>query len=236
MEMIAARRPLLSLPFLLPSWSEQGTVVGRRYQSSYRRTKQRLRVKPDASFRPSNQPHEEIVFNPPSSAPTAFHTPSIFLPDGDKRKSLTEHPSNNNIIHEKLAPATTKPQEKRYHLTKEDVEQIRKLRVEDPITWSKYKLARRYECSAYFINMVCRTIPEKYEIQKKVLDAVTSRWGAKRRMAREDRKLRKEAWNRDEWGSLLLQASCGDFNGHTLNFVKSEQNGSFLPCIIKIFL
>lgn len=197
MEMFAARRPLLSLPFLLPSWSEQGTVVGRRYQSTYRRTKQRLRVKPDASFRPSTLPHEEIVFNPPSSAPTAFHTPSIFLPEGDKRKTLTDHASDN-IIPENLAPATTKPQEKLYHLTKEDVQEIRKLRVEDPVTWSKYKLARRYECSAYFINMVCRDIPQKYEIQKKVLDAVTSRWGAKRRMAREDRKLRKETWVRDE--------------------------------------
>ncbi|KAH8688886.1 putative 60S ribosomal protein L20 [Talaromyces proteolyticus] len=196
--LVPIRRPLVSLPFLLPSWSETGTVVGRRYQSSYQRTKRRLRIKPDASFRPSDEPHDQIIFNPPSSAPTVFHTPSKFLPEGDVRKTLTTPLLSNDITPENLASATTKSQEKKYHLTKEDVMEIQKLRVQDPVTWSKWKLARRFECSPNFIHMVCQGIPQKYELQKKVLEAVTSRWGAKRRMAREDRQLRKEAWARDE--------------------------------------
>jgi hypothetical protein len=88
--------------------------------------------------------------------------------------------------------------EKRYHLNPSDIEEIRKLRLNDPMTWSRWKLAKRFDCSPMFIAMVCEASPQKKEIQKQVLGAVQSRWGAKRRMAREDRQLRKESWGRDE--------------------------------------
>jgi hypothetical protein len=88
--------------------------------------------------------------------------------------------------------------ERKYHLTPADVEEIRKLRLSDPMTWSRHKLAKRFECSPLFIAMVCEASPEKKQIQRQVLEAVQSQWGPKRRMAREDRKLRREAWGRDE--------------------------------------
>lgn len=88
--------------------------------------------------------------------------------------------------------------ERKYHLTPADVEEIRRLRLSDPMTWSRHKLAKRFECSPIFVAMACEAGSEKKQIQKQVLEAVQSRWGPKRRMAREDRQLRREAWGRDE--------------------------------------
>ncbi|KAJ6153789.1 hypothetical protein N7470_006748 [Penicillium chermesinum] len=195
--MVAPRRPLLALPFLLPSWTGALGLGSRRHQSSYRRTKQRLRVKPDASFGTSNQGREHIIYNPPSSAPSVYHTPNKFLPANDARRKIqiassqTHDPSNLPTVYKNNEP-------NKYHLTPADIEEIRKLRLSDPMTWSRYKLAKRFDCSALFIAMVCEASPEKKEIQKQVLEAVQSRWGPKRRMAREDRQLRREAWGRDE--------------------------------------
>lgn len=194
----APKRLFLTLPFLLPSWTNSLALGSRRHQSSYRRTKQRLRVKPDASFGPSHSGQEQIIYNPPSSAPSVYHTPSKFLPPDDARRSMrTENPTTTNVndlpgVYKNNVP------ERKYHLTPSDIEEIRNLRLNDPMTWSRHKLAKRFECSPIFIAMVCEASPEKKQIQKQVLEAVQSRWGPKRRMAREDRQLRRQAWGRDE--------------------------------------
>lgn len=95
-------------------------------------------------------------------------------------------------------PNVYKPSEEgKYHLTPADVEEIRKLRLSDPMNWSRHKLAKRFECSPLFIAMACEASTEKKAIQRQVLESVQSRWGPKRRMAREDRQLRREAWGRD---------------------------------------
>lgn len=191
------KRPFLTLPFLLPSWTDSLSMGAKRHQSSYRRTKQRLRVKPDASFGSPQQGREQIIYNPPSSAPSVYHTPSKFLPANDVRRAMRTEPASNTDVNE--LPGVYKTEaERKYHLTPADVEEIRKLRLNDPMTWSRYSLAKRFECSPLFIAMVCEASPEKKQIQKQVMEAVQSRWGPKRRMAREDRKLRREAWGRDE--------------------------------------
>ncbi|RDW87201.1 mitochondrial 54S ribosomal protein mL58 [Aspergillus mulundensis] len=197
-----SRRPIMGMPFgipfLLPSY-EPVSLESRRNQSSYRRTKQRLRIKPDASFGlSSDKSHSHIVYNPPSSSPSVYHTPTKFLPANDARRSLRADNYANAPAVEELPSVFKSEAEKKYHLTPSDVTEIRKLRLNDPMTWSRGKLAKRFDCSPLFIAQVCQTSPQKKEIQKQVLEAVQSRWGAKRRMAREDRKLRKESWGRDE--------------------------------------
>ncbi|KAL4805249.1 mitochondrial ribosomal protein subunit L20-domain-containing protein [Aspergillus unguis] len=192
-----ARRPILGLPFLLPS-CESVSLELRRSQSSYRRTKQRLRVKPDASFGLlSDKTQSHIIYNPPSSAPSVYHTPTKFLPPDDARKTLRVDNPANVQNSEDLPNVFKAAPPKKYHLTPSDVEEIRQLRLSDPLTWSRGKLAKRFDCSPLFIAKVCEASPQKKEIQKQVLEAVQSRWGKKRRMAREDRELRKETWNRD---------------------------------------
>ena len=193
------KRPFLGLPFLLPSLYEFVAIESRRNQSSYRRSKARLRVKPDASFGySSSQSADHIIHNPPPSAPSVYQTPTKFLPPGDIRRSLRKDaPSGSQQKPEELPGVFKKPAEKKYHLTPSDIEEIRKLRLEDPMTWSRWKLAKRFDCSPMFIGMVCEASPQKKQIQKQVLEAVQSRWGMQRRMAREDRQLRKETWGRD---------------------------------------
>lgn len=197
--MAAPKRPFLTLPFLLPSWTDSLALGSRRHQSSARRTKQRLRVKPDASFGSSSprQGQNHIIYNPPSSAPNVHHTPTKFLPPDDVRRTLrTDSPVKQNV--DELPGVYKSMPEKTYHLTPADVEEIRKLRLDDPMAWSRAKLAKRFNCSPIFIALVCEASPQKREIQKQVLEAVQSRWGVKRRMAREDRQLRRAAWGRDE--------------------------------------
>lgn len=192
---IATKRPFLTLPFLLPSLSDSLALGFRRHQSSYRRTKQRLRVKPDASFGSSHQSYDHIIHNPPSSAPNVYHTPSKFLPVDDVRRSSNLSSTTTNA--DDLPGVYKSMPERKYHLAPSDIEEIRKLRMADPMTWSRNKLAKRFDCSPVFIAMVCQASKEKREIQARILEAVQSRWGPKRRMAREDRQLRKEAWGQD---------------------------------------
>ena len=188
------------IPFLSPS--RRGELSGlelRRNQSSYRRTKQRLRVKPDASFGHSpNKLHDHIIHNPPSSAPSVYETPTKFLPADDIRRTL--RPGNNQVKTDgnSLPPVFKETPDKKYHLKPSDIEEIRRLRMSDPMVWSRWKLAKKFECSPLFIMMVCEASPQKKQIQRQVLEAVQTRWGLKRKLAREDRQLRKESWGRDE--------------------------------------
>jgi Mitochondrial ribosomal protein subunit L20 len=78
------------------------------------------------------------------------------------------------------------------------MEEMRRLRREDPIEWSAKKLAKKFDTSSRFVGFVTEGIAkEKRELQKQVTEIVKSRWGVKRRTAREDRAIRKDRWGRD---------------------------------------
>ncbi|KAF7504625.1 hypothetical protein GJ744_002052 [Endocarpon pusillum] len=182
-------------------------LISLRHQSSYRRTRSRLNIKPDPSFLPSKtEPHDHIIYNPPPSAPNVYHTPTIFLPKTDRRRQLHEEAAARNSRLSatssspppELPPPVRPTYQKRYHLTQEDMEEMRRLRREDPIEWSANKLAKKFDTSSIFVAFVTEGIAkEKREQQKQVTEIVKSRWGVKRRTAREDRALRKERWGRD---------------------------------------
>ncbi|KAG5287109.1 ribosomal protein YmL20 [Histoplasma ohiense] len=201
-----SRRNILILPFLLPSWSESAasTVVCRRYQSTFRRLKQRLRVKPDASFSPlsANSP-ERIIYNPPSSAPSVYHTPTKFLPPDDVRRKLRASsfpgdPQQQQQKHSQLPPVFRQKSQAKTILGEQEIAEMRQLRLEDPMKWSRYALAQKFGCSTHFVMQVCDAGPQKKAIQQQVLEAIKSRWGKKRTIAREDRQLRKELWATDQ--------------------------------------
>lgn len=98
-----------------------------------------------------------------------------------------------------LPPPVRQPYEKRYHVTAEQVAEMRALRTQDPYEWSVSKLAKKYDCSGVFVQFVIEGLAkEKAAAQKMVTDVVKSRWGPKRRIAREDRAIRKERWMRDD--------------------------------------
>ena len=68
----------------------------------------------------------------------------------------------------------------------------------NPNVWTREKLARQFNCSSLFIGIVCEAIQERKEQQVKVLEDIKSRWGRRRRAAREERAKRRESWGRDE--------------------------------------
>jgi hypothetical protein len=165
-----------------------------RSQSTYRRIKQRLRIRPNESFllTTDSPTQDHIIYNPPSSAPSNMHTPVRFMPKFDKRNNLADKlkpgPSAT------LAPPVQPTQEKLYHLSKEQAEEIRRLRAADPAEWTRKKLAARFNCSPIFIGLISRSPTEFRMFQDQKLEAVKMRWGSKRRLAREDRSRRRESW------------------------------------------
>ena len=179
----------------------------RRQQSTYKRTRKALRVKPDPSFLPStSETQDHIIFNPPSSAPNVYHTPLLFLPKDDPRRKLhtrvaaAANPASSATPTSTPKASQLKPvrpiYEKKYHITPEQVEEIRKLRKEDPRRWTRYRLAEKYECSQFFISLCCAA-PEIKAEQEKQLEEIKKRWGRRKTEAREARAERKKLWGRD---------------------------------------
>jgi hypothetical protein len=178
--------------------------TSRRHQSSYRRTRSRLNIKPDASFLPSKtEVHDHIIYNPPPSAPNVYHTPTIFLPKSDKRRQMHDLATQRNPQlatgdTQRLPPPVRKPYEKRYHVTEAQMEEMRRLRKDDPAAWSVTALAKKFDCSRLFVSFVTEGLSaDQQKQQKMVTEVIKSRWGTKRRIAREDRALRKERWYSD---------------------------------------
>ncbi|KUJ15777.1 uncharacterized protein LY89DRAFT_685717 [Mollisia scopiformis] len=200
------RRPVLDLLSGRSQCLFSLNAASRRNESSYRRTKQRLNIKPDSSFLNSkhspNQDH--IIFNPPSSAPSVLHTPLKFLPKEDKRRQLlastaTRHQATDSIL---PPPVHVKRSVPHHHLSEADVREIQRLKREEPDNWTCAKLARKFNCSTFFVS-ICLTqcgvdnTQKKKEMQEK-LEAIQARWGPRRRKAREERAKRYELANRGE--------------------------------------
>ena len=96
---------------------------------------------------------------------------------------------------EKLQPI--RPQyEKKYHLGQAEIDEIRKLRKQDPRKWTRVRLAEKFECSQFFVSLCC-CAPEIKDEQDKALEAIKKKWGRRKTEAREERKARKVLWGRD---------------------------------------
>ncbi|KAB8576174.1 hypothetical protein FH972_025702 [Carpinus fangiana] len=171
---------------------------------------------------------DRIVYAPPSSAPTPFHTPAKFLPRDDprsaalsrlaaaKQQHLQQHQRRDSAQHgtglggERLPPTlppTRRPTQHvsaassaagAPHLSATAVAEMRALRREDEEKWTATRLAERFGCSRFFVGLVVQASPERRRVVQKEVDAVRARWGRKRRVARMERGMRKELWGRDE--------------------------------------
>ncbi|KAL1840480.1 hypothetical protein VTJ49DRAFT_432 [Mycothermus thermophilus] len=199
----ATRTPTPAM--LLPQQPARGKATSARARRA-------LNIPPHPSFLnsnktadASNQPTEEIIYNPPESAASVYHTPVKFLPPSDPRRraNLAEilAASNPASSSSSSSPSTTQPSvesfpmlsksapapKPRHHLTKEDIEEMRRLRAEDPVTNSVVSLARRFDCSQLFVLMCCQAPKEHREKMKAVEEKYKARWGPRRRAAREER-------------------------------------------------
>ncbi|KAG9239609.1 mitochondrial ribosomal protein subunit L20-domain-containing protein [Amylocarpus encephaloides] len=179
-----------------------------RHESSYRRTKQRLNIRPAPEFVSSTargQP-DHIIFNPPSSEPSVLITPLKFLPKEDKRRQLLADAEAKfqPKAHATRLPPAISPKSKvpHHHLSDTDIAEIQSLKREDPEKWNANKLARKFNCSSMFVSIClkqCGADDTNYKKQEKdKLDAIRAKWGPRRTMAREDREKRKQMALRDE--------------------------------------
>ncbi|WQF88509.1 Putative large ribosomal subunit protein mL58 [Colletotrichum destructivum] len=213
MEARTLTRPATALATLLRQ--QTASAVPRRGHKTFSRTKRSLNIPPHPDFLPSTTPAggDTIIYNPPSAAPSVFHTPFKFLPPSDPRRranlsslfansnSSAAASSQTSSSARPLPPALNVPSRganPRYHLTRENVAEIRRLRAKDPDFWSVTALARKFDCSETFIT-ICTPAPREHKerLQRK-LEGVKSRWGAIRTKAREDRTRRKEMLFRGE--------------------------------------
>ncbi|PTB41057.1 mitochondrial 54S ribosomal protein mL58 [Trichoderma asperellum] len=204
--------PLRLLAITKPSAAPLPLIPSRGHKTTTR-TKRALKIAPHDSFLPSRTSAaaaDSIIYNPPSSEASPEHTPFIFLPRNDPRRQailrLRSSGSGNPTAYDSSVTAEAdlppemryKRRQPKYNLTKEHIEEMRRLRSEDPLTWSVQKLARKFECSTVFVQMAAPAPPEHLQWLKAKMDRKMERWGPKRTQAREDRKRRAEMLYRGE--------------------------------------
>jgi hypothetical protein len=80
-------------------------------------------------------------------------------------------------------------------LTDADIAEIRRLRTEDPYTWTRWRLAEKFGCSDFFVGLVVKAPAKAVEVET-AHEAARDRWGNRKRMANEDRQRRKADWGR----------------------------------------
>ncbi|KAI0143056.1 mitochondrial ribosomal protein subunit L20-domain-containing protein [Xylariaceae sp. FL1272] len=192
----------LSLTMTLTRSTASKTIcssgASRRHQSTTSRTKKALKIPPHPDFLTPQSGANHIIYNPPPSAPTVYHTPFKFLPKSDPRRQANLVAHLRSAISSTSAQAIPPPinaaelRQKQYNVTKEQVEEMRKLRTENPAKWSVLKLAKKYECTPMFIMMCVHAPMEHRQKEYERKDAIKARWGPVRTKAREERKKRKE--------------------------------------------
>lgn len=207
MEFRAIARPAARL--LTTPRSATLPLVPVRGHKTTARTKRSLKIAPHDSFLPDRQTAfpgaDSIIYNPPSSEASPEHTPFLFLPSNDARRvALTR------LRHVTGSPAAPKkesqlpPQmdyKKRtpvYNLGAEEIKEMKRLRNEDPFTWTSYALAKKFNCSSVFVRMAAPAPPEYLKALKDKTERRESRWGNIKSKAREDRKRRTEMLYRGE--------------------------------------
>lgn len=177
------------------------------------RTKRALKIAPHPSFLPDRSAAfpaaNSIIYNPPESEASPYHTPFLFLPPEDpRRQAILEARGSDSGASQSIAKPTSdaglppalqyQRRSARYHLKEEDVAEMRRLRSADPVQWSVGHLAQKFDCSPIFVCMVAPAPPGHIDWLEGKLERKMARWGPKKKQARKDRKRRAEMMYRGE--------------------------------------
>jgi len=87
-------------------------------------------------------------------------------------------------------------QAKKYHLGPAEIGEMKKLREENPRYWSRTRLAKKFDCSAFFVSIAAKNEEMGLEDRRRDEEA-RKRWGPRKRAAKNDRIRRRELWGRD---------------------------------------
>lgn len=200
-----------------------------RTAATRRRLKRALNIPPHPSFLDNHASSSDggpvgtdtIIINPPSSAPSVFHTPFKFLPKEDPRRranlaslfssaraASTTIAYNDPNLHTAAAATPLPPRFRtkndaellptRHHLTEQDVAEMRRLRAEDPETNSVVALSRRFQCSKLFVLMCCQASSSHQDKRKAEKQSIIDRWGPRKQAAVNERRRRLDMLFRGE--------------------------------------
>ncbi|KAF7559554.1 hypothetical protein G7046_g4595 [Stylonectria norvegica] len=191
-KLLTSARSSAALP-LIPSRGHKTTA----------RTKRSLKIAPHDSFLPDRAAAfpaaDSIIYNPPASEASPLHTPYLFLPRNDPRR--VAYTRLRHVAGPEALPKTDSelPPEMRYrrrtptyHVTAEDIQEMKRLRHEDPVKWSSNTLAEKFNCSSVFVRMAAPAPVEHLKALQAKQERREARWGPIRTAAREDRKRRTE--------------------------------------------
>ncbi|KAK0387305.1 hypothetical protein NLU13_5618 [Sarocladium strictum] len=209
MEARSLLRPMANL-LSKPSTTTSTALTTTRGHKTTARTKRALKIAPHPSFLPDRtRPFpaaDSIIYNPPSSQATPHHTPFLFLPRNDPRRDALKRMRASGLLPSpaiepsgQLAPELNyKRRSPKSHITAQDVAEMKRLRAEDPVTWSVNALAKKFECSTIFVKMAAPASEEHTQWLAEKLERRKARWGPMRSQAREDRKRREEMLHRGQ--------------------------------------
>ncbi|KAJ0119374.1 hypothetical protein N8I77_001932 [Diaporthe amygdali] len=182
-----------------------------RSKATSARTRRSLNIAPHPSFLASDShlQQDHIIFNPPASAPSVYHTPFKFLPKTDPRRRANLAKIFESHFAPSGADTTDLPSVRSSHkydpaiaargpITKAEVEEMRRLREEDPHKWNVSALSEKYEIPHIFVMMCCQAPKEKLEFERKKMELIRQRWGPIRAKAKEDRHRRTQMLYRGE--------------------------------------
>lgn len=217
-------------------------VQQRRTKATTNRTKRALNVVPHPSFflnggsggRGMGDLESEVdgimgndnvvIFNPPSSEASVYHTPFKFLPKSDPRRranmaalfeasTTLKFPSAGDLAGSSSSGGggvgglakrlphvhqTTAPAKRQ--VTAEEVAEMRQLRSENPVLNSVQRLSVRYNCSKLFVMIATgnKGTTEHKALMARQLEKAKARWGPTKTKARADRYKRTEMLYRGE--------------------------------------
>ncbi|KAF1813800.1 hypothetical protein P152DRAFT_457169 [Eremomyces bilateralis CBS 781.70] len=136
-----------------------------------------------ASITPTGTP---LTVDAPNSLMTALKSVSLKTPT-----QTISHSESETALGPVIGPTGRKG----YHLTEQDINEIRRLRLSDPKTWTVAKISQKFKCTEFFVRIVARNREAGKEHMRQ-MEEVQKGWGTKRREAREDRYRRQVLWGR----------------------------------------
>ncbi|QSL65219.1 hypothetical protein MERGE_002528 [Pneumocystis wakefieldiae] len=147
----------------------------------------KLKSIPEGTFL-QKELNSELFYNPPASPPDYKVTPYSLLPDDVKK--LTEKP----VFQGKLPPSLSPIKKKKYHLTEEDIKEIKALRESGV---SRSELAKRYNASRLFIGMVSPLNKDKLQEIEKKNQEIKDSWSERKKEVKMNRCKRKKLWKQE---------------------------------------
>lgn len=138
-------------------------------------------------------PNLTFVHRPPPTAPSPYSLTTA--PVSPLLQPVSGTPSSEASLPPRLQKPTPAPE---HQLTPEQIEEVRRLRNEDPVTWTRQKLAKKFGCKACYISMIAPLDKQTHRALLAERDAGheqnRSRWGENKATARAIRRKRRSLW------------------------------------------